>query len=178
MSFDHIKLLVGAIVLVLSGSFMYKAYVAGILGRTYIWTGFLPLTVVSPFILHLPPGKRSLVKQVEGMWVHMLMGPIFFVIALVGFTAGADLMGWPGTDMANKLLTMGQADKQPAIVYTGKAASTPIGYLRSYQFPGAIRAYAKLAKLCSVEINMKQQDKLIQQPTGSYNEAQSNASGQ
>ncbi|MFN8555011.1 MAG: hypothetical protein U0103_26375 [Candidatus Obscuribacterales bacterium] len=74
---DQVALVVGILLMVLGVSFIYKAYQAGIQGRLMYWEGFLPFTLISPFLLHLPAGKRSLVKPAEGLWVHAVMAPIF-----------------------------------------------------------------------------------------------------
>ncbi len=47
----------GVALFLLGGSFAWKGYNALVKGRMLIWKGFLPFTIVSPFVTHLPPTK-------------------------------------------------------------------------------------------------------------------------
>src|SRR5277367_6533367 len=94
---DSAQILVGVIFMLLGVSFMYKAFLAMIRGKLFYWDGFLPLTIISPFTIHLPAGKNSLIKSTEALWVHLLMGPIFMFTSILFIAAGADLADLPGT---------------------------------------------------------------------------------
>lgn len=120
-----LKILVGIIVFAIGASFAYKCFDASFNGKTKYWTGlqnfgilFLPVTILSPFICHLPAGKESLVKVRQETYVHMFYGPAFFLCALMFLTAGADLMGLPGSSSMNTILTCGRRDIPAAITYT------------------------------------------------------------
>jgi len=84
------SLAVGILLMAVGVSFFYKAVIALIKGRTEYWTGFLPLTIISPFLIHLPGGTNSLIKYAEGMWVVAVMAPIFIVLSVLCSLAGAE----------------------------------------------------------------------------------------
>src|ERR1700677_3291640 len=105
----HVQLLVGVLLMVLGISFIWKAFQAMIKGRVKYWDGFLPFTIISPWIVHLPAGKNSLIKWNEGLWVHLIMGPLFMFSAILCICAGADLTTLPGTATLNLVLNGGKA---------------------------------------------------------------------
>lgn len=109
--------ILGAALLLLGISFAYKCILAVFFGRTSYWEGFLPISIISPFFIHLPPGKRSLIKTAHAWWVHVTLGPVFFFVALLCLAAGADQLGLPGTESINYVLSLGRKDVPPAIVY-------------------------------------------------------------
>jgi|AGTN01.1.fsa_nt_gi hypothetical protein len=138
----------GLLAAALGFSFLYKGWNALVLGRIHYWSGFLPLTLLSPFLIHLPTGKNSLIKTKEGLVSHMLVGPMFFLAALPLLVLGADLLGLGGTSFANQVLNIGSATKAPAIVY-----SPPI----HYDFPIVSRSSEKMNAILN--------DKLPEDPT-------------
>ena len=111
------KILVGVILLVLGLSFAWKGWMACVMGRFYYWEGFLPFTVISPWLIHLPPSKRSLVKAKEGMLAHIIMGPSFFLCAILALCAGADMIGWPGTTTLNLVINGLDRNKDTAVSF-------------------------------------------------------------
>jgi hypothetical protein len=120
---DPVWTALGLLVAAIGFSFLYKGWNALVLGRIHYWSGFLPLSLISPFLIHLPAGKNSLVKKKEGLLCHMLVGPLFFLIALPCLVLGADLLGLGGTRFANLVLNAGNTAKAPAITY-----SRPLDY--------------------------------------------------
>jgi hypothetical protein len=114
---EPVALVVGIFLMVLGVSFLYKAYQAGIQGRLMYWEGFLPFTLISPFLLHLPAGKRSLVKPAEGLWVHAVMAPIFGVIGILMLAAGADYTGLPGVATLNVAMNGFKWGRSDSVVF-------------------------------------------------------------
>jgi hypothetical protein len=99
-----LKFALGIVVVLLGLSYGYKGWNAMVLGHFYYWSGFLPATLVSPWLIHLPPGKRSLVKKKEGMLAHMVIGPSFMLCCILFICAGSDLLGLPGTKNLNLVI--------------------------------------------------------------------------
>lgn len=108
---------IAIICLIFGLSFAYKSVMAIFLGRTQYWEGWLPLSIISPLFIHLPAGKNSLIRTVCAPWVHITLGPIYFLISVVFLTAAADQAGLPGTEIANSILTFGKQGAPPAITY-------------------------------------------------------------
>lgn len=109
--------LLAIVFIALGMSFLYKFGLAAVFGKTAVWEGFLPITIISPFFIHLPAGKNSLIKNVHNAWVQMVLAPIFFLVALVLLASGADRLGMPGTEAINYVLTLGNTDAPAAITY-------------------------------------------------------------
>ena len=110
-------LAIGMLIIILGFSFGYKTY----------RTGFLPFTVVSPWFTHLPASsKKSLTKTAQGLWVHLLMGPIFLVCTVLCFAAGTELMGLPGIKTLNWVLVGGQEGKASCVAFDKRSG---------YRFP-------------------------------------------
>lgn len=164
---------IGVALILLGLSFAFKFYLAGIRGKVLIWQGLLPLTVLSPLITHLPPGKRSLLKYKEGMWVHIFVAPIFLVLTILCLAAGSDLVGLPGTEMLNLAVNGGNESAPPAVLFS-KA--------KGYHFPILARAGKKLHKIfLESELYLSEEKKYLkkeQQSAGSYQDAMSKAKGQ
>ncbi|MBX9669697.1 MAG: hypothetical protein K2X93_18890 [Candidatus Obscuribacterales bacterium] len=145
-------LVIGGLLIILGLSFCYKAWNATVLGRAHYWSGFLPFTLVSPWLIHLPPGERSLIKVKEGLLCHMFIGPLFFVTALPCLIVGADLVGLPGTSSLNFIVNGGDKGKPSAITY-----SPPL----TYAFPIAHVAGKKINKIFQTQIDEDPKKKLL-----------------
>jgi len=122
---DYKDILIATLFLALGLSFAYKCIEAVFFGRTYYWAGWLPIGIASPFFIHWPPKKRSLIKRTQGWWIHITLGPAFFLCSLLFISTGMDKMGMNGTAMINTVLTMpfiprraGAPDEGPAITYS------------------------------------------------------------
>jgi len=115
---NYITILTAVALVVLGLSFFWKAIKALLWGDVSYWTGFLPLTLISPLFIHLPPKKDSLIKTKRAGWVHFALGPLFLFISLALLSAGADQLGLPGSQSLNYMLTMGRSGVEPAISYS------------------------------------------------------------
>jgi hypothetical protein len=149
-----LELAIGMAIILLGLSFAYKTYQASILGKCTYWTGFLPLTVISPWITHLPASsKRSLTKTAQGLWVHMVMGPIFLVCSVLCFAAGAELMGLPGISTLNYILVGGNS---------GRAAAVAFNKHTGYRFPFLERSGETLGKrIDKAQMGIKADDEML-----------------
>ena len=158
---------IGVVLIILGCSFFYKTWVAMIKGRMLYWDGFLPVTIVSPWIVHFPPKnpEKSLTKTKEAMWVHVIMGPVFFVTAVLSMGAGIDMVGLPGTKMLNLAFAGGREGAPPAIIFNPRSG---------YRFPIIPRASQQLAKIFGGKIDLQAKDALYDESgTGqSYDSAQ------
>lgn len=134
---------IGVMLLLLGGSFIYKGWQGTVLGRCYYWAGFLPFTLISPWLIHLPPSENSLIKKREGLLCHMIIGPLFFLTSMFCLLFGADLVGLPGSDTANLILAAGDRSKPAAIIY-----SPPI----NYRWPIAARAGKQIDAIFQTKI--------------------------
>lgn len=128
----------GLVVLVLGISYMYKGWNACVLGRFNYWSGFLPITMISPWLTHLPPGKRSLIKRKEGMLAHMFVGPSFFICGLLCICAGCDFVNLPGTKTLNLILNGGDPNKPTAVSFDENTGR--------YAFPILVKSGGKFYK--------------------------------
>jgi hypothetical protein len=125
------------------------------------WSGFLPFTIASPFLLHLPTmSKRSLIRETEGLWIHMLMAPIFLILAVLSFGAGADLAGLPGTAAVNYVLSGGKGTEE--VVFHKESG---------YQFPILGRAKPVLEKVFGQKFKVDEKDKYYQDNPGTLGDA-------
>jgi hypothetical protein len=170
------KTLIGIVMIVLGLSFAWKGWCGCVMGRFYYWTGFLPLTAISPWCIHLPPGKRSLVKTKEGMMAHMFMGPSFFLCSLLLVCAGSDMLGWPGTTTLNLVLNGMDPNKPTAISFDENTGR--------YAFPIFKKSGGTLYKKL-FESKMDEDktpwgtkiDKVLPQQSGTMDQAQQKAKG-
>jgi hypothetical protein len=113
-----LDLALGLFVVILGCSFAYKFVVASVLGRCSYWAGFLPITMISPWLVHLPASsKRSLTHQAQGLWVHLIMGPSFLICAILCFAAGTEFMGLPGISTLNLILAGGNTGRPSAVAF-------------------------------------------------------------
>jgi hypothetical protein len=165
---NYVQIALGVLVIVLGGSFAYKFFLACVLGKVSYWHGFLPITIVSPLLTHLPSGEKSLVKKTQGIWVHIVMSPIFLICMVLCFAVGTDLTGLPGVQTLNWVLN-GCDDSKPAAVQFSHSSY-------ALKFPLLVKAGVHIGKIIDkFQFPEKQEDKLVQQPTGSYNSAVDNA---
>jgi hypothetical protein len=168
---------IGIIVTLLGLSFAYRFYRACILGKVNYWAGFLPITIVSPFLFHaVPPpspapgkrstgihpvtGKRSLIREAAGLWVHLIMGPLFLILSVLFLSAGCDLMGLPGTDTLNYVLNGGNKLAPMAVTYDKRY---------TFQFPLFVRALKKFGKRADgAQIPLPSDKKLLRDEKPEY----------
>jgi hypothetical protein len=169
MQFDDnfwnaVKLVGGFTMFCLGVSYFWKFFQAAFLGKISYWSGlekfgflFLPITYfISPLLIHLPyDPKKSLIAEKQQLWVHLVFGPVFFVLALMCCTSGADLMNLPGSTSLNTILTLGRTDVPPCIVYTPPFPGHPIG---DYRFPFIKKATRTVIKALTLKIPMDKKD--------------------
>lgn len=141
----------GVLLIVLGISFGYKCYQALIKGRLLIWRGWLPFTLISPFTNHLPPGKNSLLQYKEAMWIHVIMGPLFFLLTVLCIAAGIDYLGFPGTESVNSAMVGGKLGVAPAITFNKQTG---------YKFPIIPKAMAHFGKIFGGKVGLNQKDAL------------------
>jgi hypothetical protein len=153
LSTDQIELALGVVLVLLACSFGYKFFNACVLGKCTYWHGFLPITVISPLLVHVPPSKRSLVRTAEGVWVHVFMSPIFLVCFILCLVAGAEFLGLPGVKTMNTVLTRG-AEGGPVAVTFDKHAG--------FRFPFLVRTKDILSRRFEkAQIPLKEKDNLV-----------------
>ncbi len=111
------KIMVGWVLMILGFSFGYKCFRAAVYGKMTYWSGFLPISIISPFFVHIPARPGTLIKETTGLWVHFLIGPIFLICAVLLLALGGDLAGFPGTDTLNLIIGGGNPLAPPAIIY-------------------------------------------------------------
>jgi hypothetical protein len=146
--------ILGIVLMVLGLSFLYKCAVALFFGKTSYWEGFLPFTIVSPLLIHLPAGEKSLIKTAHAWWVHVTLGPIFFFVSLLCLASGADQLGLPGTESVNYVLTLGREDVPPAVIYDRGTG---------YKFPIFKKAADTIYKgLTSPVVELKEEEKVVE----------------
>lgn len=146
-----IKIVIGWVLMILGGSFAWKCYRALVQGKLTYWQGFLPFSIISPLLVHTKVKEGTLLKDTTGLWVHLLMGPVFFILSTLFLAIGADLAGFPGTDTLNLILGCGNPTAPPAIVYNKNY---------SFSFPIFVRAAHKFEKsINTVIIPLKEKDR-------------------
>lgn len=111
------RIAIGLLILAIGFSFAWKGWTGCVLGRFNYWSGFLPLTMISPWLVHLPKGERSLVKTKEGMLAHVFLGPSFFFCSVLFICAGADMVGLPGTNTLNSIINGFDSSKPVAVSF-------------------------------------------------------------
>jgi hypothetical protein len=153
-----VSLVGGFLMFAIGVSFAWKFFQAALHGKVTYWSGlekfgflFIPITwFLSPLLIHLPYNpKNSLIKQTQQMWVHLIFGPVFFVLMLMFMTSGADLMGLPGSTTLNTVLTLNRTDVPPCIVYT-----PPF----NYRFPFVKKATRTVIKALTVKLPEDKKD--------------------
>jgi hypothetical protein len=150
-------LALGIVVVLLGFSFAYKFYLAAISGKCSYWTGFLPLTMVSPWLTHIPStSKRSLVKHAQGLWVHLVMGPIFLICSILCIAAGTEILGLPGIQALNWVLAAGNSGRAPAVAFDMHTG---------YRFPFLMRSSEIIGKRMS-KLQLDAGDKALMPEAG------------
>jgi len=168
---DYTPIAIGVLLIVLGCSFAYKFFLASVLGKISYWHGFLPITIISPLLTHLPSGEKSLVRKTQGIWIHLIMSPIFLICTVLCLSIGADLTGLPGVESLNWVLNGGDYSKPPAVQFNHI----------TYQFrcPLLVRATTHIGRIISkMQIPENEKDRLPdgnKDGTGSYDSAVSNA---
>jgi len=119
-------IILGVVLIFLGCSFACKLYLAGAEGRISYWSGFVPFSIISPFLLHLPAGKHSPVRQVHALWVYFIMAPIFLICSALCLAAGAEYFGLPGVSTLNWIIKCGKDTPPVAITFDKKSG---------YRFP-------------------------------------------
>jgi hypothetical protein len=92
--------------------------------------------LISPWLIHLPPKGRSLVKTKEGMMAHMVIGPSFMFCAVLFICAGADLVGLPGTTTLNLIVNGGNQSAPTSISFDENTGR--------YNFPIVTKSWNKV----------------------------------
>ncbi len=178
-------LLIGIVLILLGVSFAFKFVRACVLGKLDYWSGFLPFSIISPFFVHTvappPPlpshakvkdkladkGKRSLVKEVSGIWIHTVVGPIFLVVSVLLLTAGFDLVGLPGSDTLNFIMNGGNPTAPRAVVYDKRY---------TFKFPILERSMKKVGrKMNHAQIPLPNDQRIIDTPEIRADEARRQA---
>lgn len=151
---QSLDLFIGTLIVILGISFTYKFYQATLLGKCTYWTGFLPITAISPWLTHIPStSKRSLTKTAQGLWVHLLMGPIFLICAVLCFAAGTEIMGLPGINTLNWVLTGGNK---------GRATCVAFDRHNGFRFPFLLRSKDTLQKrIEKAQLGIKAGDEML-----------------
>ncbi len=157
----HLDFVVGLLLIAIGFSFCWKCFQAMVKGKMKYWDGFLPFTLISPFTMHLPTSKRSLAKETEGLWIHMLMGPLFMFCAILCLAAGADLVNLPGTSTVNLVLNGGKAGSD-AITFDKHSG---------YRFPIINKAKPVFAKLFGGNVGLDEKQRMVQENHESLNDA-------
>ncbi len=145
------SLAVGIALMLLGASFFYKSAVAVVKGSVLYWAGFLPLTVVSPFFIHLPASKNSMIKRAEGIWVQTVMAPIFVVVGMLCSLSGAEYAGYPAVDLVNLTL------------HGGKAGAPILSFskTRGFRFPVFSRSSPAVGKLFNAPVNLESHQEIV-----------------
>jgi hypothetical protein len=144
-----------AVALIVIGlSFAFKFFRAVILGKLWYWTGFLPFTLISPFVILWHGSKRSLIREAQGFWVYVLMGPIFLILSILLIEAGLDLFGVPATDSINYVINGGNTLRPPAIRFDKQRYA--------YSFPFLVRGGGQFVeKINKYSVPLSEKDKLL-----------------
>ena len=145
------SLAVGILLMLLGVSFFYKGVCALVKGRIEYWSGFLPLTIISPFLIHLPATKKSLVKPAEGAWVLTIMAPLFFILSFLCTLSGAEYAGLPAVETVNTALRGGNSTV-PVISFSKT---------HGFAFPLFAHSSPALAKVFNSSIGMDAKQEIV-----------------
>ncbi len=174
MNFERfIPIATGGVLVLLGISFAFKFVRASVMGRLDYWSGFLPISIISPIFVHTtapppintltkpklstePPPKKTLIKEASGLWVHLVIGPLFLVLSVLLLSAGFDQMGLPGTDTLNFILNGGDTAAPLAVTYDKKY---------TFQFPCLVRAMKRFGRrMNSAQIPLPSNQRLVDSP--------------
>ncbi|CAN5407721.1 hypothetical protein BH10CYA1_BH10CYA1_01160 [soil metagenome] len=158
------SLAVGIVLMALGVSFFYKAVIALVKGRMEYWTGFLPLTMISPFLIHLPGSKNSLIKFAEGMWVVAAMAPLFAVLSVLCTLSGAEFAGMPAVENMNYAL------------HGGTEGTAVIAFSKTHGFAFPLLAHTSpaLKRFFNSSINLDPKQELTPRNTESLQQQMDN----
>ncbi len=145
------SLAVGIVLMAVGVSFFYKSVIALVKGRMEYWTGFLPLTMISPFLIHLPGSKNSLIKFAEGLWVVAVMAPVFLVLSVLCMLSGAEYAGMPAVENMNSALHGG----------TDGTAVIAFSKTRGFAFPLLAHSSPALKRVFSSSINLDSKQEIV-----------------
>lgn len=180
---------IGLIVTLFGLSFAYRCFRACVLGKVNYWSGFQgggffekaifgPLSFLSMLLIHTPPppspqlgkrstgidpktGKRSLERETSGLWVHLIMGPIFLILSVLFLAAGCDFMGLPGTETLNFVMNGGNRLAPTAVAYDKRF---------TFQFPVIVRALKKFGtNMDKAQIPLPADKRLMDTPESQSN---------
>lgn len=151
---DSAWIFIGVMLIILGCSFLYKGWQGAILGRAWYWQGFLPFTLMSPWFIHIPPKEpeKTLIRKKEGILCHLIIGPMMFMTAIPLLLVGSDLVGLPGTDTANTILSGGDPAKPSSIIYTPRL---------TYRLPILGRIGKQLSKVVESQVSEKSDQELL-----------------
>jgi hypothetical protein len=143
---------IGSVLIILGLSFAYKSYLALVKGRVLYWQGWLPITLISPWLVHIPPKdpKNSLSQYNEAAWVHAIVGPLFVATSVLCLAAGTDLVGLPGTKMLNLAITGGRPGASDFLTFDPKTG---------YHAPGLNRTGISLSRIFNRQMGLDQEKK-------------------
>lgn len=163
---NAVRLVEGFALFVLGISFAWKFVQAAFSGKVEYWAGlqhfgflFSPITLfISPLFCHLPYNpNNSLIQMRQSLWVHLVFGPVFFIAALMCMCSGADLMGIPGSNSLNYVLTCGRSDVPPFILYS-PPPETALFDMGQYRFPFVKKATKTILRFVTTVIPTNKKD--------------------
>jgi hypothetical protein len=137
---DRFCIPLGIVLILVSMSYFWKCYYAVIRGQINYSNRFFPeVTFLSALIV--PPWtstKKSFIDTRKVVWVHVFLGPLFFMLAVCTLLIGFDYAGLHGTDIVNLGFSGGQPDCAQAIIFNRRTG---------YQFPIMDRAAKNINRM-------------------------------
>ncbi len=158
---------IGFALIILGLSFAYKSYLALVKGRVLYWQGWLPLTLISPWLVHVPPRdpNKSLSHYKESAWVHAVVGPLFLATTILCLAAGTDLVGLPGTKTLNLAITGGRPGAADFLTFDPKTG---------YHTPGLNRTGTTLNRIFGRQLGLDPSKRYYDAPDKTYDAARGN----
>jgi hypothetical protein len=154
----------GVLLILLGLFYLFRMYQALVKGKVTYWAGWLPITLISPWTCFVNAHPKSLVKAKEGMWVHLVMAPLFLISAALAICAGLDLVGLPGTSYLND--AFGGAHGTKAITFSLK---------QGYNFPFIGQAVVKFGKaMASGQMGIDKEHQMYEKSNQSVGDAMRN----
>lgn len=136
LSEDQINLLWGYGSLILGSLYFVKGMICFLQGKVAYWNGFpsvkgcmaqiitaplkWPVIFISMFLIHWKPNPKSLIKEMQGLFVMFIIGPMFIFLSLAMLVFGTDKLNLKGYEFANYVLNgfnERQATGNPYILY-------------------------------------------------------------